>query len=143
MNKIVLNKLVARGCDILNETDYAILIDMITRIEHGDSFTSQELADNNYVSPAFVSRLCKKLGFGFRELKQHISDELNNFRGPMQSQRTATPGNALKYMLSEGIDQMLESVEQELPSAIEALHDAQHIVILGTGTSHIIAQYLA
>lgn len=144
MNRIVLNRLMARSGEDIDSIGYAVLIDMIQSVERGEAFTVNDLAKRNYVSPATVSRLCKKLGFGFRELRQHIADELSGFHDQRGSQRQRsgyTP--QLKSLLNDNIDRTFTEIGSDLDLAVQAIRTARNIVVIGTGISQIVADYLA
>ena len=144
MNKIVLNRLIALGGEELTETEYAILLYMVSETERGNQFTARDLAARHYVSPASISRLCKKLGFGFREMRQFISDELRGFKPAFSSSNNASlTALELKNMLIERLDETLTDVSDDIDAAVSHLMRAQSITVLGIGMSHIAAEYLS
>lgn len=145
MNRIVLNRLTTRGGEDLSESDYAVLIDLVGTVERGELLTAHELAARNYVSPATVSRLCKKFGMGFREMRQYVADELDRVThasAPLSSQYGARAAQ-LKSMLSDGIDQTLAQVSHDLDRAVDKIAAASSILVLGVGMSYTIADYFA
>lgn len=144
MNRVVLNRLIALGGELLTENDYAVLIDMVSRLEAGEMPSIQEVAEQNYMSPSSVTRLCKKFGFGFREMRQFILDELRGFGQPVNCKDgDGLRLEELKRLLFESVDQTVSDLDPIIGEAVRKIARAEDIAILGTGTSQIIGDYLS
>ncbi|MDA3965153.1 MurR/RpiR family transcriptional regulator [Enterococcus thailandicus] len=146
MKRVILNYLMAIGGDEVNEDEYAILIDLVNDAEKNRHSNIQEIAKRNFVSPATVSRLCKKFGFGFREMKQFLKDEMTTLNRKNVSSEINPNYNIrqLHQVLNDSIIKTFDQIDEaELKTTIEQISLASNISILANGLSQIAGGYLS
>lgn len=116
----------------LNDIDLNIITSIINRLDSGkERVRIQDIATENYVSPAYVIRLCKKLGFnGFSELVYTLAQD------------TVRSGADSDY----GLQQLLDNYDEGAVDAFVFLlmeHSSNKIYIVGEGFADIVADYFA
>ena len=146
MKRMLLNHLMAIGGENISEDEYSILIDLINEIDEGKSSTIQELAKRNYVSPATVTRLCKKFGYGFREMKQNLKSEMKLLH-QKTTEAQVNPNfhiSELHHFLNDNITRTFDKIDDhDLTMTIERLKEASNIVVISNGLSQIAGDYFS
>lgn len=111
---------------------YNCIIKNKTRISH---MKIKDLADEAHVSTATILRFCKKLGCeGYSEFKLRYKEYL---------QQTALLLTDSEETTVKGFLTRIDSKEfqDSLNEAFSILKDSQRIILIGIGTSGILAQY--
>ena len=111
---------------------YNYIIKNKTRISH---MKIKDLADEAHVSTATILRFCKKLGCeGYSEFKLRYKEYL---------QQTALLLTDSEETTVKGFLTRIDSKEfqDSLDEAFSILKDSQRIILIGIGTSGILAQY--
>ena len=111
---------------------YNYIIKNKTRISH---MKIKDLADEAHVSTATILRFCKKLGCeGYSEFKLRYKEYL---------QQTALLLTDSEETTVKGFLTRIDSKEfqDSLGEAFSILKDSQRIILIGIGTSGILAQY--
>lgn len=111
---------------------YNCIIKNKTRISH---MKIKDLADEAHVSTATILRFCKKLGCeGYSEFKLRYKEYL---------QQTALLLTDSEETTVKGFLTRIDSKEfqDSLDEAFSILKDSQRIILIGIGTSGILAQY--
>lgn len=111
---------------------YNCIIKNKTRISH---MKIKDLADEAHVSTATILRFCKKLGCeGYSEFKLRYKEYLQQSELFMTDSEETTVKGFLTRIDSR---EFQESIEE----AFSILKDSQRIILIGIGTSGILAQY--
>ena len=111
---------------------YNCIIKNKTRISH---MKIKDLADEAHVSTATILRFCKKLGCeGYSEFKLRYKEYLQQAELLMTDSEETTVKGFLTRIDSR---EFQESIEE----AFSILKDSQRIILIGIGTSGILAQY--
>lgn len=147
MKRLLLKKILATVGDTINDTEYAILLDLVDRIDQLQNYSIREAAKNNFVSTSSISRLCTKLGLsGYSELKFYLKnqyDHLYEHQGDSQSSMKKTAAvllNSFQQNYEKTIEQLNES---DLEQFIELVIDSPYIGVCGSGSSELAAQYFS
>ena len=116
----------------LNEVETGIVTSIINHIERGERKVSiAQIAGENYVATAFISKMCKRLGFdGYTDMVFHLA----------QSQDDAAPKGA--YDLESLIDNYDEKKKAEFLSYLRHFHGRKCFVV-GAGFADVTADYIA
>lgn len=117
--------------NLLSDEDNRIIRSMISHIENGErKLGVQQLASENFVSPTFIMRMCKRLGFdGYSELFYDLSRQVGGFD---KTPRTAN--------LRELIDNYTTKIEQSFCEILSEVQDKKNFTI-GNGFSSLVADY--
>lgn len=116
----------------LNEVETGIITSIINHIENGERKTNiTQIASENYVSTAFIIKMCKRLGFdGYTDLVFHLA----------QSQEDSKPQGC------GDLESLLDNYDEEkihaFLSCLRQFHDRKCFVV-GAGFADIIADYIA
>lgn len=64
--------------NLVSEEEKKVLTSIISHIEHGDGNVGiQQIANENYISPASIVKFCQRLGYGgYRELFYHLATQV-------------------------------------------------------------------
>lgn len=116
----------------LNEAETRVVTSIVNHIENGDERVGiAKIAAENYVSTAFIIKMCKKLGYnGYTDLVYKLSQQREN----------APASNA--YELQTLIDDYNEADVKQFLSYLRQFYDRKMFVI-GAGFADIVAEYLA
>lgn len=117
--------------NLLSEEETKIVTSIITHIEQGERRTGiQQIAGENYVSPTFIIKMCKRLGYeGYSELYYHLSQVVNAYG---KTTRTA--------MLHELIDNYQDGMGEAFCDLLRQFQK-QKIFTDGRGFSDLVADY--
>lgn len=111
---------------------YNCIIKNKTRISH---MKIKDLADEAHVSTATILRFCKKLGCeGYSEFKLRYKEYLHQTSLLMTDSEETTVKGFLTRIDSK-------EFQESLDEAASILKDSQRIILIGIGTSGILAQY--
>lgn len=111
---------------------YNCIIKNKTRISH---MKIKDLADEAHVSTATILRFCKKLGCeGYSEFKLRYKEYLQQASLLMTDSEETTVKGFLTRIDSK-------EFQDSLDDAFSILKDSQRIILIGIGTSGILAQY--
>lgn len=115
----------------LNENEEKMLTYLLDSKSDLKDQTIRELADQFYVVPNTIVRMCKKLGFtGFQQFKEEVvkSMELEDAFGEMTS-------------LDEMIVKTKQLINEEvLAEIVESIHDANNILFFAVGLTRFPAE---
>ncbi len=147
MKKLLMNKILATVGDTINDTEYAILLDLIDRIENLQSYSIREAAKNSFVSTSSVSRLCTKLGLsGYSELKYHLKSQYDFLKENQEGRHSSIKktANVLLGAFQENYAKTIERMEEaEMEKFLQLLINSDTIGVCGSGISEIIANYFS
>jgi RpiR family transcriptional regulator, carbohydrate utilization regulator len=145
MKRLLLNKVLGTVGDSINDTEYAILMDLIEHIEDLQNYSIREAAKNNFVSTSSISRLCGKLGMsGYSELKFHLKNQYEFLLANQDNDYSSMKQTAhqLKDLFQENYSKTIESLdEKSLDTFIGYLKESTYMMVCGSGISEIIANY--
>lgn len=146
MKRTLLQKLLALVGEIINENEYSVLIDMIERIDHDQSYGIREVAKDNYVSTSTVSRLCGKFGFGYSEMKFYLKNQYEQLSH--MNTKHSSPLKAQAGFLYHSFEQNWEKTISQMPKEsfhelVKRINNSKKICIMGTGISEISGIYLS
>jgi DNA-binding MurR/RpiR family transcriptional regulator len=118
--------------NLLTEDERRVITSIVQHIENGARKVGiQQIADENYVSPAFIMKLCKRLGFdGYSELFYYLVLQ-NSSPGP-DSQ-------------SESLHQLIDNYSEEsvkLFCEFLTRFREQKLFVVGEGFADLVAAYL-
>lgn len=128
-----------------------ILTIMIENI-HQPSLTMQKLAQKSHTSVAKISRLSNKLGFsGYSEFKillQQIYTKIE--KTILMNQHNSQFFNFRQYLknhinlIQNSLDNLLDYLDfQKITTLVSHIKKAKHIIIVSSGFSSVLGQYLA
>jgi len=114
----------------LNGVDLNIITCIINRLDSGkDRVRIQDVATENFVSPAYIIRLCKKLGFnGFSELVYTLAQDTVHS----------------KTDSAFGLQQLIDNYDEGSVDAFVALLQENYrnkIYVVGEGFADIVSDY--
>lgn len=116
----------------LNEAETRVVTSIVNHIENGEERMGiAKIAAENYVSTAFIIKMCKKLGYnGYTDLVYKLSQ-----------QRESSP-QINDYELKSLIDDYNEDHVKEFISYLRQFHDRKMFAV-GAGFADIVAEYIA
>lgn len=117
--------------NLLSDEDNQIIRSIISHIENGDrKLGIQQVASENFVSPTFIMRMCKRLGFdGYSELFYDLSRQV---------------GDVDKVPRTENLRDLIDNYSTKMERTFcEYLSEVQEkkIFIIGNGFSSLVADY--
>ena len=118
--------------NLISEEEKAVITSIVAHIERGEGNVGiQQIASENFVSPGFIVKFCKRLGFeGYRELFYYLSVQIGGIN--------ADPG-------SRGAFSIINNFSHEGLSYFCSLLSAyrnQKIFAVGTGFAEHVASYM-
>lgn len=118
--------------NLLSEEETRIITGIIGHIEKGDGRVGiQQIASENFVSPTFIMKMCKRLGFdGYSELYYHLLQRISTYS---QSSRASA--------LHELIDNYEDGMEERFCALLRRMKD-QKLFAVGNGFSALVADYM-
>lgn len=146
MKRILLKKLLGIVGEDINENEYAILVDLIERVETIQSYSIRDAAKNNFVSTATISRMCEKFGFGYSEMKYFLRaqyDELKKMDTENHSHKLVYSKvffDSFKSDLNESVSLWNEEL---IKAVVKQLKNSKKVVVLGLGISELFGEYFA
>jgi RpiR family transcriptional regulator, carbohydrate utilization regulator len=145
MKRLLLNKVLGTVGDSINDTEYAVLLDLIDHIDDLQTYSIREAAKNNFVSTSSISRLCVKLGLsGYSELKFHLKNQYEILQST-RSQNTSSikqSAHQLKGVFQQNFTKTIETIDENcVNQTIQWLKKSSRIMVCGSGISEIIASY--
>lgn len=116
----------------LNETETAIITSIVEHIEKGEKKISiAQIASENYVSTAFIMKMCKRLGFnGYTDLVYNLSQKRDN--------DAAKGAYGLKSLVDNYSDEQVEKFLDYLRDFRE-----RKFFVVGAGFGDTTADYIA
>lgn len=116
----------------LNEAETRVVTSIVNHIEKGEEHKGiAKVAAENYVSTAFIIKMCKKLGYnGYTDLVYKLSQQKESKPAP----------NA--YKLQTLIDDYNEEDMRRFIAYLREFHDRKMFAI-GAGFADIVAEYIA
>jgi DNA-binding MurR/RpiR family transcriptional regulator len=116
----------------LNEAETRVVTSIVNHIENGEERMGiAKIAAENYVSTAFIIKMCKKLGYnGYTDLVYKLS----------QQKEISPTRNA--YELKTLIDDYNEEHVKKFISYLRQFHDRKMFAV-GAGFADIVAEYIA
>lgn len=116
----------------LNEAETHVVTSIVNHIENGEERMGiAKIAAENYVSTAFIIKMCKKLGYnGYTDLVYKLS----------QQRESAPASNA--YELKTLIDDYNEADVKQFIAYLRQFYDRKMFAI-GAGFADIVAEYIA
>lgn len=117
----------------LNDVETRVVTCIINHIENGDERVGiAQIAAENYVSTAFIIKMCKRLGYnGYTDLMYKLSLQKEN-------NKSKQPDYELKAL----IDNYNEADIQKFISFLREFRD-QKLFAVGAGFADIVAEYIA
>lgn len=118
----------------LSEDEKRVITSIVEHIEENPSKVGiQQIADENYVSTAFIMKLCKRLGFdGYSELYYYLLLNNSHDTRSKQAQRTA-------------LEDLIDNYDDEKVQLFcTMLHDYRNekIFAVGAGFADIVSDYI-
>ena len=119
--------------NLLSDDERRVITSIIKHIERGKSKVGiQQIASENYVSTAFIMKLCKRLGFaGYSELYYMLT----------QSNPETRHEDAPSYPLQQMIDNCDERMIQRFCYLLQQ-HREHKIFVVGAGFAEHVANYI-
>lgn len=116
----------------LNEAETRVVTSIVNHIENGEERMGiAKIAAENYVSTAFIIKMCKKLGYnGYTDLMYKLSQ-----------QRESSP-SLNDYELKTLIDDYNEDHVKKFIAYLRQFHDRKMFAV-GAGFADIVAEYIA
>jgi len=147
MKRLLLKKILATVGDTINDTEYAILLDLVERIDQLQHYSIREAAKNNFVSTSSISRLSTKLGLsGYSELKFYLKnqyDHLYDNQGDSHSSIKKTAA-VLLHSFQQNFDKTVNQLnEKDLEQFIKMITESSYIGVCGSGSSELAAHYFS
>lgn len=120
--------------NLLTEEEKRVITSIVQHIEDNSGKVGiQQIADENYVSTAFIMKLCKRLGFdGYSELFYYLA--LQNSTNP---HATDPQKEALQQLIDNYDDEKAQTFCEMLDSFRE-----QKIFAVGEGFADLVADYI-
>lgn len=118
--------------NLLKEDERKVLASIIDHIEKGDKRVGiQQIADENFVSTAFIMKMCKRLNYdGYSELYYHLTLQSE----ALQPEKTnCSLEDLLDQFHAENIQKCCELLDE---------HREHKIFAIGGGFSALVADYL-
>jgi RpiR family transcriptional regulator, carbohydrate utilization regulator len=145
MKRLLLNKVLGTVGDSINDTEYAVLLDLIDHIDDLHQYSIREAAKNNFVSTSSISRLCTKLGLsGYSELKFHLKNQYEYLESNHKPEDSSIKQTAyqLKEVFEQNFTKTIETTDEEtMKEFIQLLKASSRMMVCGSGISEIIANY--
>lgn len=118
--------------NLLSEDETRVITGIVDHIESSDERLSiTQLADDYFVSPSFIVKMCKRLGFkGYSELFYNLSQRIRH----NHAQET-------NFKLASLIDNYSESSVHQFCSYLRQYHDRK-LFVVGAGFSDLVAGYI-
>lgn len=118
--------------NLLTEEEKSVITCIVEHIEKKEKRVGiQQIANENFVSPTFIMKMCKRLGFdGYSELFYHLSMQVNDFSSETRNETI----HAL-------IDDYKEDDGKEFARLLECFRD-QKMFSIGSGFSDLVADYI-
>ena len=118
--------------NLLSDDETQIITAIIRHIEKGDGRVGvQQIAVENHVSPSFIMKMCKRLGFdGYSELYYHLTQRIGTYN---ESARSSA--------LHDLIDNYSEAQGLAFCDLLGSVKD-QKLFAVGNGFSALVADYI-
>lgn len=118
--------------NLISEDEKKIITSIVSHIERGDGNVGiQQIANENFISPAFIVKFCKRLGFeGYRELFYYLTVQISG--------KNAESGN-------EGPASIIDNYSEEQLSyfcSLLSTYRNQKIFAVGSGFAEHVASYM-
>lgn len=116
----------------LNEAERRVVTGIVNHIENGDERVGiAQIAAENFVSTAFIMKMCKRLGYnGYTELVYKLSE-----------QKESLP-EANEFELEGLIDNYSREDVRQFVTYLRQFHDRK-IFVSGAGFADIVAEYIS
>lgn len=120
--------------NLLSEEEKRVVTSIVQHIEDNSGRVGiQQIADENFVSTAFIMKLCKRLGFdGYSELFYYLA--LQNSTSPRPS---GPSRESLEYLIDNYDADTVEAFSHMLTEFCE-----QKIFAVGAGFADVVADYI-
>ncbi len=117
----------------LNEVETRVVTSIINHIENGEErVVIAQIAAENYVSPAFIIKMCKRLGYnGYTDLVYKLSLQHENDLLKRPS-----------YELEALVDHYSDEDIHKFIGFLHEFHD-QKLFVVGAGFADIVAEYIS
>lgn len=118
--------------NLLNDEERKVIASIVEHIEKGERRVNiQQIASENFVSPTFIMKMCKRLNFnGYSELFYHLSMQVNGFSGEERSKSLQTL-----------IDDYSEDDVRRFCAMLSEYRE-QKMFAVGAGFSDLVADYI-
>ena len=120
--------------NLLTEEEKRVVTSIVQHIEDNSGKVGiQQIADENYVSTAFIMKLCKRLGFdGYSELFYYLA---------LQNSGNSLPNDPKKETLQHLIDNYDDANVQVFCEMLGGFRE-QKIFVVGAGFADLVADYI-
>lgn len=118
--------------NLVSEEEKKVLTSIISHIEHGDGNVGiQQIANENYISPASIVKFCQRLGYGgYRELFYHLATQVG---GGSAEPDEESPLNIIDNYSEDAVDTFC---------TLLAAHQQKKLYAIGTGFAEHVAAYM-
>jgi len=118
--------------NLLTPEEISIVKSIIDHIEQGEKkVTVAQIAQENFVSTAFINKMCKRLGFnGYSELFYYLT----------QIRQKKLPAD------TKTSERLIENYSKEMFEKVKSIFDAnrgKQVYAIGRGFEEIVAEYMA
>lgn len=122
---------------------YALIAEYLLNRKSYSGLKLKEVGKECHVSSATVVRFCQSLGFdGFADLKYHLTNELQKDRRQFETDLHLCRENPVYYQMVEEAcktsERLFHQAKQE--QFLRLLDEAKEIVLIGLGTSYLMAK---
>ena len=122
---------------------YTLIARYLLERKHYDGLKLKDIGKECHVSSATVVRFCQNLGFdGFGDLKYHLTNELQRDRRQFETDLYQCRENPVYYQMIEDACKISVKLfkKEKQERFLELLEQAKEIILIGLGTSYLMAK---
>lgn len=140
MEKLLMRLVAVVNSQLVDETERFTAVNLLKNIRRIPTYSIEQMAQLCFVSPASLSRFCKRLGFRnyayFRSLFEANLDEAEIFKPTYNALAGETVESNVSQRVAayniSALTQLKEQMDyQMVDQAVDAIHSADHVYLIG------------